>query len=92
MGANPMRDRTPERTILEPAQINEVAAAVLTLARELWTVRDRLTILEAVLEKHGIDAAAEIDGFDVAPALQTQLDAERDRMIGALAAAFAGEA
>lgn len=87
-----MRDRTPPRTILEPAQINEVAAAVLALGREMWTLRDRLTILEAVLERHGIDAAAEIDGFDVDPALQSRLDAERDRMIGALAAAFAGDA
>ncbi|WP_375395205.1 hypothetical protein [uncultured Sphingomonas sp.] len=87
-----MRDRTPARTILEPAQINEVAAAVLALGREMWTLRDRLTILEAVLEKHGIDATAEIDGFDVDPALQARLDADRDRMIGALAAAFAGDA
>lgn len=87
-----MRDRTPPRTILEPEQINEVAAAVLALSREMWTLRDRLTILEAVLEKHGIDATAEIDGFDVDPELQARLDADRDRMIGALAAAFAGDA
>lgn len=92
MAASPlMADLTPPRQILAPEQIDHVAQALLALARELWVVVDRQIILEAVLARHGIDAAAEVDALEPDPALQAKLDARRDRLVGAIASALNGE-
>lgn len=86
-----MADLTPPRRILAPDQIDQVAQALLALARELWVAVDRQIMLEAVLARNGIDAAAEIDALEPDPALQASLDARRDRLIGAIASALNGE-
>lgn len=83
-----MADLTPPRTILKPDQVDDVAQALLALARELWVSIDRQTILETVLAKHGIDAASEIDAFAPDAALQAKLDQRRDRLVGAIASAL----
>jgi hypothetical protein len=57
-------DHTGHRQFLGADQVDNVADAVLALARELWVVADRQLILEAALARHGIDAAAEIDSFE----------------------------
>jgi len=85
-----MADPTPERTILPPASLDLVADAVLALARELWVVRDRQMVLETVLAERGIDVATMIDDFTPNPAFQERLDAERDRLIEAVATALDG--
>ena len=61
--------------------IDNLAKAVTTLARELWIVKDRLMILEAVLEKHGIHAADEIDAFVPDTALTKKLSANREELM-----------
>lgn len=86
-----MADLTPPRKILAPEQIDQVAQAVLALARELWVAVDRQIVLEAVLARHGIDASSEIDALEPDAALQAKLDARRDRIIGAIASALNGE-
>jgi hypothetical protein len=85
-----MADPTPDRRILPPASLDRVADAVLALARELWVVRDRQILLEAVLADRGIDVTAMIDDFTPDPAFQARLDAERDRLIEAVATALDG--
>lgn len=87
-----MADRTPSRQILAPDQIDRVAEAVLAVTRELWVTRDRLMMLESVLLRHGIDAAAEIDTIDPDPALREKLDGARDRLIRSVADALNGQA
>jgi hypothetical protein len=85
-----MADPTPERTILGPNSVDRLADAVLALTREVWVMRDRQMVLEAVLLQHGIDAAAAIDGFTPDAQFEAQLDAERDRLIEAVARALDG--
>ncbi len=85
-----MSDTTPPRRILKPDQIDDVARAVLALARELWVTRDRQIAVEAVLARHGLDIAAEVDAFEPDAAIQARLDTERDRLIGAVVAALDG--
>ncbi|SDC83790.1 hypothetical protein SAMN05444678_10669 [Sphingomonas sp. YR710] len=85
-----MADITPPRRILTPDRIDDVAKAVLALARELWVLRDRQIVTEAVLATRGIDIRAEVDRFQPDPALQAGLDRERDRIIAAVAAALGG--
>jgi len=67
----------PPRSILEPAQIDHVAEAVLGLARELWVLSDRFTIMEKVMSAHGVDLAAEIDAYTPDEGVQAELDAKR---------------
>lgn len=85
-----MPDPTPERSILKPEQIDDVAQAVLAVARELWVTIDRQLVLEAVLARHGIDIAAEVDAFEPDPALQTRLDARRASLLDAITTALNG--
>jgi hypothetical protein len=74
--------------MLAPEQINDVAMALMALTHEVWLVNDRVRVLEAVLAKHGIDAAAEIDAFtpdaDLQKTLSTQSQALVSRIVGAL--------
>ena len=85
-----MSDHTAPRRFLDAGAVDHVADAVLALARELWVVADRQVVLEAILARHGIDAAAEIDALEPDAALQAALDARRDRMVRALSAALSG--
>ncbi len=85
-----MADITAPRQILTPNRIDDVAKAVLALSRELWVMRDRQILTEAVLAGRGIDLRKELDGFQPDAALQAKLDAERDRIIAAVAAALGG--
>lgn len=87
-----MADTTPARQILKPDQIDGVANAVLALARELWVMRDRQIVTEAVLAARGIDIAAAVDSYEPDAVLQARLDGERDRLIRAVADAIAGVA
>lgn len=86
-----MADHTPSRRILAPEQIDDLAEALLALARELWVVRDRQIITELVLAERGIDIRAAVDAYEPGAAVQAHLDAERDRMVGRLAKALSGE-
>jgi hypothetical protein len=67
----------PPRRILETAQIDHVAEAVIGLARELWVLTDRFTIMEKVMAAHGIDLTAEIDAYTPDEGVQAELDAKR---------------
>jgi hypothetical protein len=78
----------PPRKILDPAQIDHVAEAVIGLARELWVLSDRFTIMEKVMSAHGVDLAAEIDAYTPDEAVQAELDVKRKRLMGTILAAL----
>jgi hypothetical protein len=86
-----MPDLTPERTILKPEQIDDVAQAVLAVARELWVTIDRQLVLEAVLAKRGLDVSAEVDALEPDPALQAKLDARRAALLETITQALNGK-
>jgi hypothetical protein len=69
---------------LFPEQIDDLGRAVLLLARELWVVKDRQRVLEAVLEERGIDIVAAIRDFQPSGTLAAELEAERNRFASAL--------
>jgi len=78
----------PPRKILDPAQIDHVAEAVMGLARELWVLSDRFTIMEKVMSAHGIDLAAEIDAYRPDAGVQAELDAKRRLLMGTILTAL----
>ncbi len=80
-GRDPLISDPPPRRILDPAQIDHVAEAVIGLARELWVLTDRFTIMEKVMAARGMDLAAEIDAYQPDAALQAELGAKRARLM-----------
>jgi hypothetical protein len=86
-----MADVTPPRRILAPEQVDDLAEALLVLARELWVVRDRQIVTELILADRGIDITATIDAYEPSAEVQARLDAERDRMVERLAQALSGK-
>ncbi len=76
-------DHAPQR-ILGSQDVHNLGQAMLTLAAELWIVRDRMMVLEHVLGEQGMDVAALVDRHVPDAALQAKLDAERKRIMKAL--------
>ena len=81
------RDITGDRQILPETCIDDVAEAVIALARELWVVADRQIVTEAVLASKGIDVA-EIDRFQPYEATEARLNERREQIIGNLLVAL----
>lgn len=76
---------------LHPGQLDHLGRAILLLARELWVTRDRLAILEAVLEARGIPVVEAVRDFQPDDALARRLAAERDSLARALVETLAPE-
>lgn len=80
----------PARQFLGEGQIDNLGTAVLVLARELWVMKDRLAVMEKVLEKHGIPAS-EINAFQPDEAFEAELQAQRQRLIDTIVSALSGQ-
>lgn len=75
--------------VLGEAQLDDVAAAVLLLARELWVVKDRQRVLEHLLEQAGVVVPGAVADHQPEGALAEALATERERLTRALMAALA---
>jgi hypothetical protein len=75
---------TMRRQILAEDQLDDVGAAVIALAREVYVVTDRLRVLEQVLEDQGISVHEAVERYQVSPELQSELDAKREHILGAV--------
>ncbi len=71
--------RVRQSQLLQPQQIDDVANTLLVLARELWVVKDRQRVLEALLADNNIIAAGAVPDHQPGPTLTAELAAERDR-------------
>ncbi|MFC0203598.1 hypothetical protein [Novosphingobium soli] len=80
-------DITAERQILPSSRIDDVAEAVLALARELWVVCDRQIVTEALLARHGI-TAAEIDAHQPDAETEARLETRRRQIVDNLLVAL----
>lgn len=70
--------------LLQPGQVDDVANALLVLARELWVVKDRQRVLEALLTDSGIIAPGAVADHQPGKALAGELETERGRYTRAL--------
>ena len=70
--------------LLQPQQLDDLANGLLLLARELWVVKDRQRVLEALLADNGIIAPTAVANHQPGPDLATELVAERTRYTAAL--------
>jgi hypothetical protein len=62
------------------------AAALLTMARELWVLRDRQRILEQLLAERGVLAMEALERYAPPPGLQAELDRECRAFVDRIAA------
>jgi hypothetical protein len=72
--------------MLKDGQLDELGRAVLFLARELWVTRDRLAVLEAVLDARGLDVAQAVADHRPSPELAARLATERKALVEGLMA------
>lgn len=72
---------------LDSERIDDLARMCLSLASEIWTLRDRVTVLEHLLEQRGGLSRAELDAFVPHEALAEELASMRaafvERVVGA---------
>lgn len=87
---DPTEFNRPTQKILSDADIDGVGRAVMTLCHELWVVKDRMAVLEAVLAENGIDAEAAIDRFQPDPALQDKLNQDGRALVERILSALNG--
>ena len=77
-----------ELRYLQARRIEDLAQGFVSLTSELWIVKDRLAVLEQVLDRHGIPAPSAVDAYTPEGGFKAKLDAERrawaQRMIAAL--------
>ena len=71
---------SPE-TLLNPADLDQLGQALITLTKELWVLKDRQLILEAALADAGIVAEEVVDRYQPDEMLNERLRAERQRLI-----------
>ena len=73
---------------LKDPEADKLFGVVLSLGAEVWTLRDRVNLLEEVLESKGIDVKAAIDerarDNDRVPELERDRDAFMERFLRAL--------
>ena len=78
-------DLTPN---LSAARNDRATQLALTLARELWVVKDRLIVLEAVLAGQGTPLRELVDRYQPTGEAKAAIDAERQRFISEIMAAL----
>lgn len=91
MSKSPQSFNNPGRPTLDDTDIAGVGAAVLTLARELWILNDRVQVLEAVLAEKGIDVQQEIESYQPNDVLQARLNEQSQALVEKVMAALAGD-
>lgn len=78
----------PGRAYFDAVVTDNIVDALIELSAELWTVRDRLHILEQVLGRQGIDAAALVEAHVPDAAANAARKALREAFIARVFASF----
>ena len=66
------------------ADLDQLGKALITLAQELWIVKDRQRVLEAALAAKGLTSSEVLDGWEPDAALTAMLEQDRSALIDAL--------
>jgi hypothetical protein len=67
-------------TYLRPEDVDDLARMVTALLTELWITRDRVAVLEQLLEEKKIVLPGEVNEYVPSQAFETELGQLRDRM------------
>lgn len=80
---NPSPENLPLQN-LQPEDLDRLGKAVITLAKELWVLKDRQRVLEAALADKGILTSELLDGWQPDAALSAALEKDRAAFIDSL--------
>jgi hypothetical protein len=72
--------------MMTDSEIERWSPVVLALARELWVVRDRVRVMEALLVSRGTLTVNAIDQYQPSAEQQTRLDQDCEVFLGQLLA------
>ncbi len=64
--------------------VDQLVTMVLELAAELWVVRERVFVIEAVATKQGLPLKAAVESYKPSAAEQAELERMRAAMMGQL--------
>ena len=70
------------RRALTPDQLDNLGLTLIEMTKELWVMKDRQIITEALLQKNGL--LADLDAYQPGPELADHIAAERKRFLGAI--------
>lgn len=73
--------RIPDKPYLGDQRLDILARQNTELLSELWILRDRVMVLEKLLEERNLVNRAEIDAFAPDAAFEAEITAERDAMV-----------
>ncbi len=79
------------QTYFDDPALDRLVAVTVSLAAEVQVLRDRQRALEAVLERHGIPVAAQIERWEPDEAQRRELEAEDDLYVRAVLGPLAAE-
>ena len=91
MSGDPRSFNNPDRPTLTADDMPGVGQAVMTLTHELYVLIDRIAALEAVLERHGLDAGTEIEAFKPDSEQQDRLNERGRALVARVTNALAGK-
>ena len=74
------------RKALTAGQLDNLGLALIELAKEMWVMKDRQMITEALLSEKGL--LADLDNFQPGPDLSNRIASERKRFLGAFSSAL----
>jgi hypothetical protein len=74
----------PEQTFFADPAIDRVLGVAMTLAAEVWVLRDRLRALESVLAQNGQLAPGALDAYVPSAAEAEAIAKDRDAFVAAL--------
>lgn len=81
----------PEQTFFRDPALDRAVALIMTLAAELYVVKDRQRALEIVLQQQGILHAGALDHYVPDEAERARLEAERKAYVDSLMQCVLGE-
>lgn len=87
---DPKSFNTPATEILNEANIDNVARAILTLTREVAVLNDRVMVLEELLEQGGTLAHAAVDTYQPTEAFQARAEKSMQAITQSIIAALQG--
>ena len=73
--------KLPEKSYLGSREIDALARMQTELLSELWILRDRVTVLEHLLEQADVLQPDQIDDFTPPTELEAKLLSERDKLV-----------
>jgi len=89
MSDDPKLYNNPNRLTLDQTDISGLGDAMLVLAREVWVLTDRMSVMEAVLARRGIDISKDIEAFQPDDEMQKHLNEHGRKFIADITNAIA---